>query len=48
MKNWLTRCFAMLLLVLPFVPVVADDPHVADRGQYYWQLAMRPNLGSSS
>ena len=26
MTTWLTRCFAMLLLVLPFVTVVADDP----------------------
>jgi WD40 repeat protein len=26
MTTWLTRCFAMLLLVLPFVPAVADDP----------------------
>jgi hypothetical protein len=26
MTTWLTRCFAGLLLVLPFVPAVADDP----------------------
>ena len=26
MTIWLTRCFAMLLLVPPFVPAVADDP----------------------
>src|SRR5438046_2266969 len=26
MTTWLTRCFALLLLVLPFVPAVADDP----------------------
>src|SRR6266480_2996995 len=26
MNTWLTRCFAGLLLVLPFVPAVADDP----------------------
>ena len=25
-NTWLTRCFAGLLLVLPFVPAVADDP----------------------
>jgi WD40 repeat protein len=25
MTSWLTRCFALLLLVLPFVPAVADD-----------------------
>src|SRR5438034_11510909 len=25
MTTWLTRCFAGLLLVLPFVPAVADD-----------------------
>jgi hypothetical protein len=26
MNTWLIRCFAGLLLVLPFVPAVADDP----------------------
>src|SRR5436309_11537382 len=26
MTTWLIRCFAGLLLVLPFVPAVADDP----------------------
>lgn len=26
MTTWLTRCIASLLLVLPFVPAVADDP----------------------
>src|ERR1051326_1248914 len=26
MNTWLTRCSAGLLLVLPFVPAVADDP----------------------
>src|SRR5438309_8543785 len=26
MTTWLRRCFAGLLLVLPFVPAVADDP----------------------
>src|SRR5438309_3116121 len=26
MTSWLIRCFAGLLLVLPFVPAVADDP----------------------
>src|SRR6266705_3070005 len=26
MTTWLTRCFAFLLLMLPFVPAVADDP----------------------
>src|SRR5437660_4397835 len=26
MTTWLTRCFAGLLLTLPFVPAVADDP----------------------
>src|SRR5205085_9356270 len=26
MNTWLIRCFAFLLLVLPFVPAVADDP----------------------
>src|SRR5438874_6724118 len=26
MTTWLTRCFAGLLLVLPFLPAVADDP----------------------
>src|ERR1043166_6791260 len=26
MTTWLIRCFALLLLMLPFVPAVADDP----------------------
>ena len=26
MTTWLTRCVALVLLVLPFVPAVADDP----------------------
>src|SRR6266571_3554265 len=26
MTSWLIRCFAFLLLMLPFVPAVADDP----------------------
>src|SRR5207237_1369731 len=26
MTTWLTRCFAFLLLMLPIVPAVADDP----------------------
>src|SRR4051812_16514519 len=26
MTSWLTHCFALLLLVLPFVPAVAADP----------------------
>jgi HEAT repeat protein len=26
MTTWLTRCFALLVLMLPFVPAVADDP----------------------
>src|SRR2546428_2390316 len=26
LTTWLTRCFAFLLLMLPFVPAVADDP----------------------
>src|SRR5437879_13621757 len=26
MTTWLIRCFAGLLLVVPFVPAVADDP----------------------
>ena len=26
MNTWLIRCFAFLLLMLPFVPAVADDP----------------------
>src|SRR5438477_12060995 len=26
MTTWLIRCFAFLLLMLPFVPAVADDP----------------------
>src|SRR5205814_9879244 len=26
MTTWLTRCFAFLLWMLPFVPAVADDP----------------------
>ena len=26
MTTWLTRCFAFLLLMLPFVPAGADDP----------------------
>src|SRR5438309_404162 len=26
MTSWLIRCFAGLLLILPFVPAVADDP----------------------
>src|SRR5437762_14292538 len=26
MNTWLIRCFAFLLLLLPFVPAVADDP----------------------
>ena len=26
MTTWLIRCFAGLLLMLPFVPAVADDP----------------------
>ena len=26
MTTWVIRCFAGLLLVLPFVPAVADDP----------------------
>src|SRR5438105_15751567 len=26
MTTWLIRCFAGLLLILPFVPAVADDP----------------------
>src|SRR3954451_17874721 len=26
MTTWLSRCVALLLLVLPFVPAVADDP----------------------
>src|SRR6266481_6080391 len=26
MTTWLIRCFAFLLLMLPFVPTVADDP----------------------
>ena len=30
MTTWLPRCFAVLLLVLPFVPAVADDPHEAE------------------
>ena len=25
MNNWLIPCFAFLLLMLPFVPAVADD-----------------------
>ena len=32
MTTWLTRCFAGLLLVLPFIPVVAvapDDKEIA-------------------
>jgi hypothetical protein len=30
MTTWLPRCVALLLLVLPFVPVVADDPDDAE------------------
>jgi len=26
MTTWLIRCFAFLLLMLPFVPAIADDP----------------------
>src|SRR5437879_366426 len=26
MTTWLIRCFAFLLLMLPFAPAVADDP----------------------
>ena len=26
MTTWLIRCFAFVLLMLPFVPAVADDP----------------------
>jgi hypothetical protein len=38
MTTWLTRCFALLLLVLPFVPVVADDPADAEISRLVKQL----------
>ena len=38
MTTWLTRCFALLLLALPFVPVVADDPDDAEIARLVKQL----------
>jgi WD40 repeat protein len=38
MTTWLTRCFAMLLLVLPFVPAVADNPDDAEIARLVKQL----------
>jgi WD40 repeat protein len=38
MTTWLPHCFALLLLVLPFVPVVADDPDDAEIARLVKQL----------
>src|SRR5437764_2607410 len=38
MTTWLTRCVAVLLLVLPFVPAVAGDPDDKDIERLVKQL----------
>jgi WD40 repeat protein len=38
MTTWLTRCFALLLLLLPFVPAVAVDPDDAEITRLVKQL----------
>src|SRR5437660_1047191 len=38
MTTWLTRCFAVLLLLLPFVPAVADDPDDKEIARLVQQL----------
>src|SRR5437868_6951584 len=38
MTTWLIRCFAFLLLMLPFVPAVADDPDDAEIARLVKQL----------
>jgi WD40 repeat protein len=39
MTTWLPRCFAGLLLVLPFVPAVADDPDDKEIARLVKQLS---------
>ena len=39
MTTWLTRSFAGLLLVLPFVPAVADDPDDKEIARLVRQLS---------
>ena len=38
MNAWLPRCFALLLLVLPFAPAVSDDPDDKEIARFVKQL----------
>src|SRR5437588_7414772 len=39
MTTWLIRCFACLLLMLPFAPAVADDPDDKEIARLIKQLS---------